>query len=115
MCRVLEQELRQYKLWANLIPQGSWEANLRKVMAKREWDVLRRAAYAHYNHSCAICGVTNVQLHAHEEWEYIYEKNEQRLGRIVALCPPCHRCNHLGHSKILAKEGKLNLQELIIV
>lgn len=112
-CQLLEQALSKYKLWGNLIPRGSFYANLRKVLTKTQWDFLREFVYKRDSYKCFICGTSGVRLEAHEHWKYDYHHSTQRLHDINALCRMCHLNNHLGLAKILMKEGKLNLQELI--
>jgi len=37
----------------------------------------------------------------------------QTLTDIVCLCTPCDRVKHIGLSKLLADQGKINFQEVI--
>lgn len=112
-CKVIEQELRKYRLWANLVPGPSWGVSLYNLLPRREWDRIRKAAYAHYGHECAICGMSDTTLFGHEDWEYDYDHSKQRLVGVLALCNLCHMCNHLGFARIQASRGKLDYSELI--
>lgn len=112
-CSALENELRTYKLWANLIPKTTWENNLRKVLSREEWDILRRKVYERANHQCHICKATGVRLEAHEEWTFDYENAHQRLKDVIALCKWCHHCQHLGFANILIRQGKLDPRKLL--
>lgn len=82
-------------------------------MQRKEWDKVRKTAYAHYGYRCAICGQDNITLYGHEDWKYDYDKSIQQLNSILALCNMCHMCNHLGFAGIQAEKGRLNYSELI--
>ena len=112
-CQSLESELSKYKLWANLIPQKSFYANLRKVLTKKKWDLLRNSVYEKDSYKCFICGVSGVKLEAHENWKYDYINSIQKLHDVNALCKMCHLNNHLGLAAILAREGKLNYHKVV--
>ena len=112
-CQSLEQELSKYKLWGNLIPKGSFYANLRKVLTRNQWDSLRNLVYEKDFYKCFICGIAGVTLEAHEHWIYDYERSIQKLYDVNALCKLCHLNTHLGQAIILTREGKLDFQELI--
>jgi len=112
-CQSLEKELSKYKLWGNLIPKGSFYANLRKVLKKNEWDSLRNLVYEKDSYKCFICGISGVKLEAHEHWKYDYEHSIQKLHDINALCRMCHLNNHLGLASILSRQGKLDQRDLV--
>jgi len=82
-------------------------------MERKEWDIVRKTAYAHYNYECAICGKSEVTLSGHEDWVYDYKNSIQQLNNILALCNLCHMCNHLGFAGIQARKGRLDYSELI--
>ena len=111
-CQSLEQELSKYKLWGNLIPKGSFYANLRKVLTKSQWDSLRNFVYEKDSYKCFICGISGVPLEAHEHWKYDYENSIQKLHDIYALCRLCHLNNHLGLASILVREDRLDQRKL---
>ena len=112
-CLTIETELRNYKLWANLIPKTTWENNLRKILLREDWDILRRKVYERAGHQCHICNATGVRLEAHEEWTFDYENAHQYLMNVIALCKWCHHCQHLGFANILIRQGKLDPQKLL--
>ena len=108
-CLSLEKELLQYRLWGNLIPSESWNANLRKVLPKNQWDTLRKFIYKKDSNKCFICGTSGVRLEAHEHWKYDYEHSIQKLHDINALCSMCHLNQHLGFAfQTLKNEEKIN-------
>ena len=100
------------RLTAELVPRTSWYDNLRNLMAREDWDALRRRVYARYGHRCATCGA-DARLHCHEIWEYDDEHHVQALRGFVALCEMCHHVKHLGLAGILASEGRLDFDRLI--
>jgi len=67
-------------------------------------------AYDNAGHQCEICRGTGSRrsaanpggLEAHEIWAYDISEDGtngvQRLIRLIALCPQCHACKHMGRS-----------------
>lgn len=68
--------------------------------------------YAQYSHKCGICR-TKGRLNCHEIWEYDDKKHIQKLTGFIALCDLCHHVKHFGRANMLAREGKLNLEEVV--
>ncbi len=99
------------KLTIELVPSTSWYENMRKVMSQRDWDILRKKTYADYGHKCGICEATG-RLNCHELWEFDDQKQVQTLKGFVALCDLCHHVKHIGFAGILAREGKLNMDDV---
>jgi len=112
-CKKIERELRRHKLWGNLVPATTWFHNLRELLPEHEWDQLRRDVYRLADYRCSMCGTTDPQLHAHEDWAFDYEKAHQRLNSLVALCELCHHCQHLGFAQILIEKGELQKEKLV--
>ena len=100
------------KLEIELVPATSWGNNVRSMVPRGAWDVIRKDAYKRYNHQCGICGAKG-KLEAHEIWEFDNEKQIQTLRGIIALCSLCHRVKHIGLTELLAAQGKLNLDQVI--
>lgn len=80
-------------------------------MAGFPWDAARRPTAAAAGHRCEICGGRGKRwpVECHEMW--VYEKGGdhwvQRLVRLIALCPACHKVKHWGRSMILEDQGDL--------
>lgn len=106
---MMDQPMR---LTSELVPEGVWYANLRKLVPKKEWDRIRKAAYAAQDNRCAICGAEG-RLNCHEVWEYDDAKRLQRLTGFVALCTMCHHVKHLGMASILAHQGHLDYEAVV--
>lgn len=101
------------KLTIELVPSSSWFTNLRSVLPKYKWDILRKDCYAKANYKCEICcGVgNNHPVECHEEWEYDRETRTQKLVRLIALCPKCHKVKHIGLAQ-LNGQGEACLRHL---
>ncbi len=112
-CQSLESELSKYKLCASLIPEKSFYANLRKVLTKKKWDLIRNFVYERDSYKCSICGRSGVKLEAHENWKYGYINSIQKLHDIKSLCRMCHLNKHLGLASILAREDKLDYTKIV--
>ena len=101
------------KLTIELVPRTSWYNNLRNRMSKESWDKVRKTAYWEHGYRCVVCGVSDVQLHCHEVWEYDDDKHTQTLKGFVALCPMCHHVKHIGLAGILADKGELDFGTVV--
>ncbi len=100
------------KLTIELVPSTSWYNNLRSMMKREQWDVLRHKVYKDYGNKCAICG-TDEQLSCHEIWSYDDEKHIQKLTGLIALCELCHRVKHIGLTELEGHRGKLAFEKVI--
>ena len=100
-------------LTIELVPETCWNSNLRSVLPKKEWDVIRKEAYKNADNQCEICGNAG-RLECHEIWEYDDEKHIQKLVGLIALCSPCHLVKHMGFARIKGKE-EAAIQQLMLV
>ena len=89
-------------LTIELVPSTSFYKNLRKILSKQQWDILRRESYRKANYRCEICGGKgqNHPVECHEIWHYDDENLIQRLNGLISLCPPCHEVKHIGYAGI---------------
>jgi len=108
----MSKEQNQLKLTIELVPKTSWCNNVRKVVSKKVWDNIRRKSYSDSNNRCAICNATG-KLSCHEIWDYDDISHNQSLRGFIALCTSCHMIKHIGMAGVLAREGKLDLENLI--
>lgn len=85
-----------------MVPQTVWGKNLRALLLKKEWDVIRKAAYAASGNRCRVCGGRGPQwpVEADEAWEYNDETRTQTLKGVIALCPDCHHIRHWGKTMV---------------
>ena len=85
----------------NLIPESAYGSNLRKFLKPKEWDIVRKKVYAEAEYLCKICGGQGNRhpVEAHEDWEFDDKNHIMTLRKVVALCPSCHRANHLGFTQ----------------
>jgi len=88
-----------------LVPSSNWENNVRSQY-KNEWDNIRRKTYRETNYCCEICGAKGEThpVEAHEVWGYDIKNCIQKLLGIIALCPSCHRCCHIGLAFVNGQE-----------
>ncbi len=100
------------KLTIELVPQSSWGKNVWGKGNPQIWDVIRKQTYKKYNDKCAICGAEG-KLNCHEIWEYDDERHIQSLHGYVALCPLCHHVKHFRLANVLARKGKLDIEQVI--
>jgi len=103
------------RLEMELVPETAFNMNLRHTLKKSEWDEIRKEVYKRAGSKCEICGDTG-RMSAHEVWDYREDekKPEVVLQNIVCLCNSCHMCKHWGMAQILADEGKLDMEALIL-
>jgi len=95
-------------LTIELIPKSTWAKNIRSLMPKDVWDVLRKAAYKKAHYKCEICSGRGSQwpVECHERWEFDRSSRIQKLGGLIALCPDCHAVKHWGYSQMKGKEAE---------
>ena len=88
------------KLTIELVPSTSWYSNLRSMLSKKDWDILRKEVYKLAGYQCEICSGKGKRwaVECHEAWEYDDENKIQILKKLTALCPACHEVKHMGHA-----------------
>ena len=89
-----------------MVPQPLWGKNLRALLPKEQWDVVRRHAYEQAGHRCRVCGGRGPQwpVEADEAWAYDDAHRTQTLKGVIALCPDCHHVRHWGKSMVEGRE-----------
>lgn len=99
-----------------MVPQPLWGRNLRAVLVKEDWDVVRKAAYQASGYRCRVCGGKGDQwpVEADEGWDYDDARRLQTLKGVVALCPHCHKIRHWGKTMIDGQEAAA-LDRLMII
>lgn len=95
--------MKEYKLNFEMVPEECWYSNLRSVLQPRDWDIVRRDAYARANGKCMVCGRPTARLEAHEKWSYDDEKALQKLEDVVALCHSCHEVKHISRTQLMGR------------
>lgn len=112
----------EIKLEIELVPASAFYSNLRSILDKSDWDILRRLVYKKANYKCEICGGIGKEhpVECHEVWNYndrdfnielltdeeitdtIYNKvvRVQKLSHCQAICPDCHQAKHIGLAQI---------------
>lgn len=90
--------LTRKQLTIELVPKTAWFSNIRSMVSRKDWDVLRKEAYKKANHKCEICGEIGKKhpVECHEIWQYDDENHTQKLIKLIALCPACHEVKHIG-------------------
>lgn len=86
------------KLTIELVPSTSWYSNVRSMVSKKEWDIIRKKCYQMSNYICDICGGKGNKhpVECHEVWEYNDKTKLQKLLKLTSLCPSCHSVKHAG-------------------
>jgi len=108
---------KQLRLTIELIPDPLQGVSLYNILRKSgkssDWKKLREQVIAQQNARCGICQVENVTLICHEIWWYDDMSHIRALTGLIAICKMCDHCKHMGLTKILASEGKLNFNKVI--
>lgn len=95
-------------LMPEMMPEGTWEQNVRLKLKPEEWDAVRQHSYAAAGFRCEICGdAPSPHLECHEKWAYDDVWAVQRLVGLLSLCPKCHKAHHIGLA------GRLNMLEQV--
>lgn len=78
--------MKDLKLKIELVPSGSWGANIRMLMSKEQWHDIRRKEVIRTGYGCEICGISMEKgLHMHEEWEYDDINNKVSRSKYLPL------------------------------
>jgi hypothetical protein len=106
-------ELCPGQLRCDLLPASTWGSNLRGVFSRKDWDALRIPVCMASGNVCEVCGAEvdtdsgrKRRPDCHELWVFEHrDRNVQRLDRLIALCPDCHRAQHIGLAGVKAETG----------
>jgi hypothetical protein len=101
------------KLEIELVPKPLWGLSLHRLLPKETWNAIRNDFIATNGRKCGICGETEGTMSLHEVWNYDDEKRVQKFEKFILLCGMCDHVKHMGLAGILAKEGKLDLGQVI--
>lgn len=82
-------------------------------MGRKEWDMVRKAAYASTGFTCVACGKEG-RLEAHEYWNVNYFTGVCTVESIEPLCKMCHTFIHSGRLYKVAGE-EISMEYAIIV
>ena len=98
--------MKELKLTLDLVPATSWANNVRTILTKKQWNLLKQIIGSQAYYVCQICGGTGPKhpVEIHEVWSYDDKKNIQKLEKMIALCPSCHRVKHYGFAKVKGLE-----------
>ena len=100
-------------LTIELVPSTSWGNNLRAILPRKDWDILRRAQYVQAGHVCEVCGGRGPHhpVECHERWMFDMGAHKQVLVGLIALCPKCHGVKHIGRTMdVKGPQGMLDAQ-----
>lgn len=106
-------DLKGRVLIPEMLPVSTWEQNVRNLMGTEVWDRMRKHAYQAAGFRCEICAQSGM-LEAHEKWVLSNETGVQRLSRLIALCPLCHKGHHLGIARRLGMLPAVKAQLLYV-
>jgi hypothetical protein len=89
------------KLTIELVPQTCWLSNVRNHVTKPEWDLIGKSVYKAAGYRCEVCSGKGAQhpVECHEIFAFDDQTRVQKLIRMVALCPACHRVKHYGFAR----------------
>ena len=100
------------RLTVELIPRTLFFSNVRTLLPKKYWDLIRKDSYDKAENKCEICGDTGKNqgyrhnVECHEIWDYNEEKKVQKLLGLVSLCPKCHQVKHFGRTSAIGKQAE---------
>lgn len=98
--------MAKLRLTLDLIPKSTFNNNVRAIVSKKQWDYIRSQVYSEAYNICEICGGIGPKhpVEAHEIFSYNDKTLVQKLEKIIALCPNCHMCKHMGLAEIMGKK-----------
>ena len=89
------------RLSIELVPRTAWWSNVRSNVTRAEWEKCKRMVRARSGDRCEICGGRGRRwpVECHEVWDYDDDRQVQTLVDLIALCPSCHECKHIGRAE----------------
>jgi hypothetical protein len=96
------------KLTVELVPSSSWADNVRSIVSKKQWDIIKSQVTSKAYNLCEICGGIGPKhpVECHEIWHYDDKKSIQKLIGMIALCPNCHIVKHFGLAQVMNRTTK---------
>tara|TARA_Y100000389_G_C17441082_1_gene508594 strand:+ start:1001 stop:1492 length:492 start_codon:yes stop_codon:yes gene_type:complete len=100
------------RLTVELIPRTLFFSNVRTLLPKKYWNMIRKDSYDKAENKCEICGDTGKNqgyrhnVECHEIWDYNEEKKVQKLLGLISLCPKCHQVKHFGRTSAIGKQAE---------
>jgi hypothetical protein len=93
---------RKPRLTIELVPKSCWYSNVRSEVTPQSWEILKKRTFKAANYRCEICDRQGNQhpVECHEVWDYDDTLHIQRLVSLIALCPACHECKHIGFANV---------------
>ncbi|WP_205326739.1 hypothetical protein [Glycomyces sp. YM15] len=106
-------------IYPDVLPENVWGSNLRGTLPRADWDRLRIPVCEAAGMRCEVCGQPGYDPQTgrprrpdcHELWHFEVTSASavQRLARLIALCPDCHRVQHIGLANL---RGELHLVKM---
>jgi hypothetical protein len=103
-------------IYLDMLPDNVWGSNLRGILPNTAWHELRLPVCEEAGNRCEVCGQSGYdpdtgrprRPDCHELWRFEITSTSavQRLARLIALCPDCHRVLHSGRAAI---RGELSM------
>jgi len=96
-----KSKFKKKKLTIELIPTTCYKKNVRSEYSKEVWDIIRKRAYLKAGYRCEICGGRGKKwaVECHEVFSYNQKTKVQKLEKLEAICPLCHKVKHIGRTK----------------
>jgi len=110
---LVKEGKRVLKLEIELVSSTVWYSSLHNLLPRKVWDSIREDIIKKNGRKCQICGEAEGKINLHEIWKHYDENHIQTLEGFILLCNMCHHVKHIGLAGILAKEGKLDYNEVI--
>jgi hypothetical protein len=92
-------------LTIELVPASSWANNVRTIVTKKQWDIIKAKVSSKAYSVCEICSGVGPKhpVECHEIWGYDDKNLIQKLEGMIALCPDCHMVKHIGLAGVRGK------------
>lgn len=96
------------KLTIELIPKTCFYSNVRSKVSTSQWNHIKSIVGSKAYYICQICSGVGPKhpVEIHEIWDFDDNSLVQKLIGMIALCPLCHCCKHIGLAQIQGKYKK---------
>jgi len=104
------------RLTIELVPSSSWANNVRTIVTKKQWDIIKEKVSSKAYSVCEICSGVGPKhpVECHEIWGYNDKNLIQKLEGMIALCPDCHMVKHIGLAGIHGKTVQATKHLMVI-
>jgi len=104
------------RLSPELVPRPLWWRSAYRLLARREWEAIRRDVLDEAGSACVACGEKPEKgLTCHEQWRYDDDDHVATLVGFECVCGRCSLAHHIGLASAIGPEAESGARERLAV